>query len=270
VLVVGSYTWIAWHAFPEDYADYFRTVAPDPRNLFTRTWEAAEEIPALGRGFLAGTSLLALMGLALSHGYRHSRLTRVCLTWLGVFLLLMGTSGYVAPRYFIPLVVPLSVLAGTAIGRIVALGPSLIRVGLAATVLLGVVTIEGKKFVEYVRDPRYSFVTMARQVAAIVRNGRGADDPESPRLFGAVADSVGLETRMRTLGSMYGPKPAGWKLEQYQPTHWIAFGDEAIRPDVESRYQLTEVGSWDVFGNDYVPARTIRLFVLERRRSATR
>jgi hypothetical protein len=135
-------------------------------------------------------------------------------------------------------------------------------------VLTGIVVIDGRELVEYMRTPKYSFVDMAHQVKTIVDEGERLNGQRPGLLLGAIADSVGLETGVRTLGTVFSPKTTAWKLDHYDPTYWIAFADTEIRPVLELRYQLTEVGSWDVFDN-YRGGERVRLFALERR-SATR
>jgi hypothetical protein len=268
LFVVGAYMVFAYRSFPDDYTTYFGTIAPDATHPLQTAYLAVKRVDYVGRGFAAGTAVLALMGFALSRAWRTNRLTWLCFGWIAIVLILLTTRTYVPPRYYIPLVVPLALLAGTAVARITFAGRTPVIAGLAWLVAAGVVAIEGRKLIAYMRAPEYSFVEMARQVATIVNQSEHVNGQRSALLLGAVADSVGLETGVRTLASVHSPRPVGWKIERYDPTHWIAFADGEIRPDLEVRYRLIEVGSWDVFDN-YRAGERVRLFALERR-SATR
>jgi 4-amino-4-deoxy-L-arabinose transferase-like glycosyltransferase len=268
VLIVGAYSWYAYHAFPEDYANYFATIAPDAGDPSATFYWAVRRVDYLGPGFVAGTALVSLIGFVFSPAWRRNRLTWLCLGWIGIFLVMLATRTYVPPRYYVPLAVPLALLAGTAVARLTTAPTRPVIAGLSWVVLTGIVVIDGRELVEYMRTPKYSFVDMAHQVKTIVDEGERVNGQRPGLLLGAVADSVGLETGVRTLGTVFSPKTIEWKLDHYDPTHWIAFADPEVRPALESRYRLTEVGSWDVFEN-YRNGERVRLFALERR-SATR
>jgi hypothetical protein len=261
ILLVSLYTFGVYRAYEADYRYYFSTITPNADNPVATFVSGVGGVQHVGRGFTLGCILLTLAAARYSRRFRTHRLVILSTAWIGAFLVVLSLRQYTPPRYYLPLVVPFSILGGLAVHHLTAQRGYKMAIALAWTVLAGIAAIEGRKVVELLASPHFSFVRMAREVAKITQSS-GSE----VRLFGAIADSVALETGIYPVNSIHAPRPLDWKLDHFRPTHWIAFADAAAGPHVEARYRLTEIGAWEIFGgNPYYARDRVRLFLLTPR-----
>jgi len=261
-LVLGVYYAVADAGDPESVA-LFAATEFTPRlegTLPSIGW-------ALGRTVWNGLVLdrlaypLAILSLplylVLSRRARTDRLVIACTLWIVSSFAALAVRGYLPPRYYLPLSVPLACLLGVmAVRSFQAFRPSprsyaplVLLAGIGAVNLIGIVT--------HLASPQFSFIEMAQDVEAQIEV-RGGD----PLLIGNMANSVSLATGVPSINSELGTRDLAWKLEKYRPGYFLALGEE--RPTVRELsevYELQPLASYDVFGN-YYDGKQVQLYKL--------
>ncbi len=262
--VVTAYNLLASHFYPTDFS-YFREVNLDSRlvtnpvraarNIFGAIKHAQVVAPIAYPLALVGGALL----LTVSKRFRDSPLVRLSLLWLTAYFAMLGLVSYHPPRYFLPLIVPTALLFGAALATIYQRLDRRPAIALTAVLLISIVSFNGHKVLSYMLDPKYSFVGMAREVA---REIRGDQSDEPVILIGNFADTISLETGLRSINSSLGPGDLEWKLEHYRPGYYITLGNEpTVEETLDRRYRRQKVSEWNVFGN-YHRGRKVTLFKL--------
>ena len=195
--------------------------------------------------------------LVVSRRARTDRLVIACTIWIASSFAVLAVRGYLPPRYYLPLSVPLACLLGVmAVRAFQALRPS--PRSYAPLVLLAVIgALNLIGIVSHLVSPQFSFIEMAQDVEAQIE-ARGGD----PLLIGNMANSISLATGLPSINSELGTRDLAWKLEKYRPGYYIALGEE--KPTVRALsevYELQPLASYDVFGN-YYNGKQVQLYKL--------
>jgi hypothetical protein len=199
--------------------------------------------------------------LIVSKRARRDRLVLACTLWIAISFAALAVRGYLPPRYYLPLSVPLACLLGVmAVEAVSNLRPSraaylplVLVAGIGAVNLIGIV--------RHLASPQFSFVEMAWDVEAQIEAHGG-----NPLLIGNIANSVSLATGLASINSELGTRDLPWKLEKYRPGYYLALGEE--KPTVRKLsevYELQPLASYDVFGN-YYDGKPVQLYKLNVRR----
>jgi len=264
-LVLGVYYSVADAGDPESVA-LFAATEFTPRlegTLPSIGW-------ALGRTVWNGLVLdrlaypLAMLALPLflvtSRRARTDRLVIACTLWIAVSFAALAVRGYLPPRYYLPLSVPLACLLGVmAVHAFQALGHS--RAAFFPLVLVaGIGAVNLITIGRHLASPQFSFVDMAQDVEAQIE-AHGGD----PLLIGNMANSISLATGLASINSELGTRDLSWKLENYRPGYYIALGEEkpTVR-ELSEVYELQPLASYDVFGN-YYDGKQVTLYKLNLR-----
>ena len=261
-LVLGVYYAVADAGDPESVA-LFAATEFTPRlegTLPSVGW-------ALGRTVWNGLVLdrlaypLAILSLplylVLSRRARTDRLVIACTLWIVSSFAALAVRGYLPPRYYLPLSVPLACMLGVmAVRSFQAFRPSprsyaplVLLAGIGAVNLIGIIS--------HLASPQFSFIEMARDVEARIEAHRG-----DPLLIGNIANSVSLATGVPSINSELGTRDLAWKLEKYRPGYFLALGEEkpTVR-ELSEAYELQPLASYDVFGN-YYDGKQVQLYKL--------
>ncbi|MGH2619220.1 MAG: ArnT family glycosyltransferase [Anaerolineales bacterium] len=212
---------------------------------------------ALGRTVWNGLVLdrlaypLAILSLPLflvvSRRARTDRLVIACSIWIAISFAALAARGYLPPRYYLPLSVPLACLLGVmAVRASQALRPSR-RSYVPLVLLAGIGAVNLIGIARHLASPQFSFIEMAQDVESQIE-ARGGD----PLLIGNLVNSVSLATGLPSINSELGTRDLSWKLETYRPGYYLALGEEKSTVRALSEvYELQPLASYDVFGNYY-------------------
>lgn len=222
---------------------------------------------ALGGGFLAVCAALVAAALWASRDFRRSALVHVLLACIVVYFASLTVVKYGPPRYFLPLLLPLSALAAIAAmqlsaalsgwssrqqrHRAFALLPLL---PLAALVLAGCAHIA-----VYMAKPEYSYRQMATGVADIIRSREGSVD--GVVLFSDMADGVALVTGLRAVNPVIALDPMAVQIERYHPRYVLLHRHQDLMEKELQPFgaRLVELGAWDIYGNYHLGEMNPRL-----------
>jgi 4-amino-4-deoxy-L-arabinose transferase-like glycosyltransferase len=264
-LLLGAYYAVASGEDPNSVA-LFTTTEFTPR----LEWTLPSIVWALGRTVWNGLVLdrlaypLTMLSLPLllivSKRARRDRLVLACTLWIAISFAALAVRGYLPPRYYLPLSVPLACLLGVmAVEAVSNLRPSraaylplVLVAGIGAVNLIGIV--------RHLASPQFSFVEMAWDVEAQIEAHGG-----NPLLIGNIANSVSLATGLASINSELGTRDLPWKLEKYRPGYYLALGEEkpTVR-ELSDTYELQELATYDVFGN-YYNGKPVQLYKLNLR-----
>lgn len=208
--------------------------------------------------------VVGALPLLASRQFRRCVAVRVALLWGGALIALMLTTTYHPPRYFLPMAVPLALLAAAALAHLRRPEGGWLLRPIFAILLVSVLAIQGHAVLRYLAQPEYSFVEMCDQV----RQQLAAED-RPVLLMGHMADSIGLELGMVCVNVQMGTWPLCDRLDVYQPTHVIGYGrmDAGLAGTLALRgRQGRLLARYEVY-HSYADTQPLRLYVLEDRQA---
>ena len=269
--IFATYTLFVFYAFPDDFSHY-REI-----NFSSRSSKGVLAVAKSGiRGFLqsrcVGTiiypvSMLSSLLLFLrSRDFRKNVLVRLSLLWIFLHLGLLSTISYHPPRYFLPLAIPVVILFAVALKSLPAYLGKRVAFSAQLVIVLCFTILSGSRILEYVSNPSNTFVNMVREVERIISSDR--ETSQDAMLIGHFANTISLETGIRSINSSLGTRDLEWKMEKYRPDYYITLGNEPHVVNVLERdCSLGKIAEWDVF-NNYYGGRKVQLFRLHRKRIA--
>ena len=220
-------------------------------------WTLPAVVKALARAVWNGMVLdrivypVTLLSLPLflvgSQRVQRNRLAVAFSIWLLISLIALGVRGYLPPRYYLPLIVPVVSLFGMiSVDAFRRLRPS--RWSYAPAVLVaGIAAVHLFNIAKYLSSPEYTFVDMAGDVKERIDSGKGNN-----LLIGNMANSITLATGIPSINSVLGTRDLRLKAMTYRPTYYIALGEEKeTARQLSEVYYLEELSAYDVFGNYY-------------------
>lgn len=262
MLIVLGHHFAAAMLFPLDYT-YFGVLNVGRRGV-TGLADWLMNIPAqgvgllaLGEGFLATCAVLVAAALWASGEFRRSALVHVLMACVLVYFASLTAVKYGPPRYFLPLLLPLTALAAIAAmqlstvlaawgrdrhrHRAVALLPLL---PLAALAISGCVHIAA-----CMEKPEYSYRQMATGVADIIRSREGSVD--GVVLFSDMADGVALVTGLRAVNPVIALDPMATQIRRHHPRYVLLHRHQDLMEKELQPFgaRLVELGAWDIYGN---------------------
>jgi hypothetical protein len=198
--------------------------------------------------------------LVVSRRARTDRLVIACTLWIAISFAALAVRGYLPPRYYLPLSVPLACLLGVMAVRAFQASRPALRSYVPLVLLAGIGSLNLIGIARLLVSPQFSFIEMAQDVEAQIQAGEG-----DPLLIGNMANSISLATGVPSINSELGTRDLSWKLEKYHPGYFIALGEE--KPTVRALsevYELQPLASYDVFGN-YYDGKQVQLYKLNLR-----
>ncbi|MDT8365339.1 MAG: glycosyltransferase family 39 protein [bacterium] len=271
MFIVGGYFLAAKTFFPEDYA-YFKRLNLDERihkgvvDWLGSILQLIERIKALGIGFAVFCLLTFSLALRISKRYRADPVIRGMVVYIILYLGFLSISRHLPPRYFLPLLVPLSALGATAsleLGamlRRMRLPHSNILASIPLLLLLSLAMTGSVKIASYLSHSDFSFRGMAQEVGEIIEVREGK--VPGVVVFGHIANSVALEIGVRSVNTVLGTLPLDRKLGRYRPRYLLLHTDDEVVMDAVKLEggRVERLASWDVFGNYYGKGKQVQLF----------
>lgn len=198
---------------------------------------------------LFGCLLFAIATLARVKAYRNRQLFQIVALWTGLVLGGFSLSSYAEPRYFVILIVPMSLSIPLTIEYFLAHSKTLKRNIFLGVVLLSV-AISLLRIGSYLKAPSYSFINMVQQVEADIKS----DPDHSPVLMGHFADSLALAADIKAINDGMGFQTFEYRVENLNPGYYISIGemDASLAEYLEQSYRVTLLETFDVYENyDY-------------------
>jgi 4-amino-4-deoxy-L-arabinose transferase-like glycosyltransferase len=262
VIVLLYLTWASAY-YPDDFTAYRNTLAARPEtnirallfNLF-RTLRVASTndlLLAICVFFLIPISLITIPS------YRNSLLVRGLCLWAFAYYLLLCTTTYIPPRYFIMFTIPLLALVGLALMHAYQHNQWPMQRLLAPAIIAILIGVNLYRIASYLSHPEYTFVNMAREVTAITTQ---ESSTKTPLILGNFSAGLSLITGIPYVNSEFGTIPLADRLKYYPATHYVALGnEEETKSQLEEWYTLKQIKSWDVFHN-YLRGQQVYLYEL--------
>lgn len=265
IAVLSIYNTFASQAYYDDFL-YFKNLTLDQRfstssvdiiKNFLSSIAQARRIEPLVYTF---TMLSSLFLLICSDIFRKNILVRISLLWMFSYFLILSATSYHPSRYFLPLIVPLSLLLGTAASFLTNYLSQHAAFFVQLLIVTFILTSNGYRIADYLSAPRFTFIEMAQDVQQIMADQSSSD--QDTILLGNFANSISLATGVRSVNTLLSTQPIIWKIKTYSPQFYLSLGHE---PDVVSvlskEYELQKVSEWNVF-NNYYDDRKVCLFKL--------
>jgi 4-amino-4-deoxy-L-arabinose transferase-like glycosyltransferase len=265
-LFFGGYMLWASRVFPDDFRyflltdslpRYSPTIAYFLKTILRVVWNARFIDP-----FLLSLALLSIpLGLLLSRRFRTHPFVLVSLTWLVVYGSMLVTRGYLPSRYYLPLSIPVILLAAAFAHRAFQSIRSPVWKYVPLALLAAICAWNLIKMAQYVAAPKYSYISMAHDVGRRVASANG----KNKMLLGWITHTLSIETRYPALDSKYGTRDIEWKLATYRPGYYV--GLETRGEDhawLGKSVHLELLASYDVF-NNYYAGKRVYLYRLDYR-----
>ncbi|HEX7976471.1 MAG TPA: glycosyltransferase family 39 protein, partial [Anaerolineales bacterium] len=263
-----AYNVLAYIRFPVDYV-YFNTANVTPRGEWTPFFVLQAAARILYNGLVLdklmyplALGLLPIFLLAF-RSFRRDRLVILAIVWFAGYAGYLAIRGYLPPRYYLPLAVPVALV----FSRMVGFGSEWLRRGrrqvawLPLAAAAGIAALNLAAIFGYLSAPRYTFRDLGRDLAR-----RAAQSPipggGRPTLLGNLANTLSISSGLPSINTELGPKGLAWKVQRYQPEYFVSLGEEK---DVLNRlgafYQVQELAIYDVFDN-YIRGKQVHLYRL--------
>lgn len=190
--------------------------------------------------------------------FRRNRLVLCSALWTVSLLLMIALNHYFPPRYYLPLMVPLTIL--TAIVADDFLGREKISpFAWAFLILISFsAAYDGARIIRYLAFPSYSFVEMARNMKARIESGGDSHTI----ILGYQANQIGLATGIESINDKHGTKSLEWRIQRYRPNYYVRWGNfDDYLPILDQFYDVKLIATYDVFGN-YYEGNPLRFYAL--------
>jgi hypothetical protein len=272
-LIVGGSQAVAKQFYSADFAHFVkvnwehRAVTGIQSWLFNIAFQAKGMLQ-LGKPLLILSTLLVTSAGVLSERFRRSPMVHVLCAYAFFCFGLLTIVHYNPPRYFLPLLIPLAGLSAIACVELTNWLRETLRYSklavLPSLLIAGIVFLDGAKISAYIISPKYSFTEMAASVGEIIyrREGRLS----GVTLLGNIADSVSLETGVRTINTEFGTLPLPARIEKYHPLYGIILTEDEKKKVIGAIRSigghLTELGAWEVYRN-YYSGQNVKLYSIE-------
>jgi hypothetical protein len=217
---------------------------------------------AAGLSFIVFVSgMMSVLLVLFSQRLKRDPLMIAMLLWIFFYLGIIAINGYAPPRYYIPLMIPLTVLMvhlafwlpGAVGGRIIS--PALAALGI---VLIGAsLATNTLHIARYMRKPVYTFRNMSRRIGEVVR----LPGETEPSLLGHFANSISLEADIPSYNDSFRTWSIERLLARYNPRYYVCYGPvEKINPLDEyyeasqyllNHYILVLLARFDALNNYY-------------------
>lgn len=206
----------------------------------------------LGDSFVYASLLLVAGAMLLSAEFRRSVVVHGLAVWLIGYFLMVSTLQYGPPRYFVPLLFPLSLLSAIAcrawMSWFVSHGAPH-RAAYPALLLAVVAFFECKAVLQEMAHPQYSLERMAQDAGQIILAREG--HLNGVTVFGPPADTLALVTGVRAVNTDLGTATLDVRLQRSRPAYVFSLGrDQALLDQLrKANAGLTYIKAWDVYGN---------------------
>jgi 4-amino-4-deoxy-L-arabinose transferase-like glycosyltransferase len=150
-----------------------------------------------------------------------------------------------APRYYLPMIAPLAMIAALALGELAGRA----RKTAAIFIVLLVVSCAANvaSITQMLSQREYQFIDAANSIRQIVQN----DPAQKQLLFGVSGSQVSLMTGIPSINDAYSTEDMAEKVARYQPGWYLAW-NEVGDPEHTflAPYRLEEVGRYPAFDDD--------------------
>lgn len=181
--------------------------------------------------------------------FRQHALLKISLIWMVAYLLMIGLFNYVPPRYYLPLVVPISVILAIAVDHLLSAGRRPILGAILVTAVAISLAMNSFRIIHYIQAPEYSWMAMVEDLQDQI----ASDGYKNPVLLGHFSNSITLATGISSINDRVGTENLDFKINRYNPNYYVCLGDidsEILR--VLSEYYHTEkMTEYNVYDNYY-------------------
>ncbi|WP_299403121.1 glycosyltransferase family 39 protein [Acaryochloris sp. IP29b_bin.148] len=196
------------------------------------------------------TVLSNLFLLLYSNFFRKNILVHISLLWMLAYFGVLSVTAYHPSRYFVPLIVPVSFLFGTAMSLSKCHLNKQASFFIQCLICSFILVSNGYKIINHISLPQFTFREMAEDVQQVMATQSSAKN--TPILLGNLANSISLATGIQSVNTDLSIQPISWKIQTYNPQFYISLGHEPEVVDVlRQTYQLQKISEWDVFDNFY-------------------
>jgi 4-amino-4-deoxy-L-arabinose transferase-like glycosyltransferase len=240
---------VNWRGYGEDYRDFFATnTLPDIAwgQTFATTADILKNC-TLVDNILYPLSIVGVFfaALYLRSLWKNPLFVAACIAFTGQEIFLFATQGDYAPRYFLPMLVPVIVIVSFAVAELRARHPRLYL--LAASPIAIALILNTATIVSMLHYRTFQLYNAAQSISRIVR----ADAQHSPLILGISASQISLMTGLPSINDVYGTESLDGKIAAYRPGWYLAWN--GIGPGQRaalSAFEIERVAAYHVFDDD--------------------
>jgi 4-amino-4-deoxy-L-arabinose transferase-like glycosyltransferase len=249
-LVMGIYLWTVLHSrYADDYHYFFDINALadiDPRATGYYLRLLLQHGFWIDRILYPATMAALLLSLTrLRSLWRNPLYTACWIALAGQAAFILRRQDDFAPRYFLPMLVPIIVIVVLSVPALASRHRGL--AWLPAAVLAVACLLDATQVIGFLRHRQYQFRDATASINAIIRG-----HPGSPQLLlGTSADQLSLMTGIPAINDGYSFEELHKRVASDQPGWYLGWNDldQDILAEL-SAYRLQEVAAYRVFDND--------------------
>lgn len=216
------------------------------RNIIRAVWHSLQVDPVL----FPLTIILVPVSLLIIKAIRKNTIVVFSLVWIVSYLGVVSVFSYQPPRYFLPLIIPVTILLSViSVSLYQKLRPHRWSY-LPIAIFVFVIITNGYSIAQYMRSPEFSFINMAHGIQRVVENTNHND--QDVILLGDIANSISLVTGIPSINTTHGTQELSWKLVNYRPKYYVALGEKkSIIKTIKKYFNIEELSTYNVYNNYY-------------------
>jgi hypothetical protein len=163
--------------------------------------------------------------------FRRDPLIPSLLLWAFGYLTFLAYHNNLQPRYYLVIVVPLTLLVPILVEDLVTGAPSAPRtsvsplravsIGLAGVGLIAIAGTDAQQMLHYVRTPQYTFTHAAEEVRRIIT----ADGSHSPLVLSISGSDLSLMTGLPSICDDFGTMELPQRVATYHPGWYVTWNE---------------------------------------------
>jgi hypothetical protein len=210
--------------------------------------------------------LIGIYLLIFKRTFENKSVLIAFLGWTIIYIIQLSTIQYHPTRYFMPVVVSLSVCAACILDQLIINAKEKAR-GVLLIIFLACiinsVANDCRKDVSYLIHPNYSFSTMCREVKERMKSTQGDG---RILLLGGFSNTISLATGIPSINVQDTTINLDERVGRFLPTHYVTLGP--VEPEIAATLlrhydEVRPSGKWDCF-NNYLDGRPVHLWELVR------
>jgi 4-amino-4-deoxy-L-arabinose transferase-like glycosyltransferase len=195
-------------------------------------------------------------------------LSMTAIAWIVLYLSLIGINNYAPHRYYVPFVVPIAILSSVVIDYVLSKRSSIITKGVFLLVAINYLFVNVDDYIENFSNLNFSFEQATEHLQQdIAKNNLEGE----AIILTHGATSLGVATESVIINTTKGTKSLQEKLNAYEVNYFVQLGQfeevaEEIKAAIEKDYDISFIGTYDVFNNFYID-RGVSIYKLNKKRN---
>lgn len=177
---------------------------------------------------LAAIAIAATIAVASPRRLVANPLIPALILWIAGYTAFLAYHNNLQPRYYLVIAVPLTILLAVVTESIIlpcfpTPRARIVALSVAAFAVAAIAIPDARKIAEYVRDPDYTLVGAAADIAAYIRYDQKSDPTHNPLILSISGSDISLMTGIPSICDDFGTLELVDRVKQYKPGWYVAW-----------------------------------------------